>query len=62
MTREEYETTVKEKLYAMRGTSKMLIDAEIEKEKEWFFSFYDNANGNYERAVNLAVSNFGMWV
>ena len=62
MTREEYEDRVKEALYACRGTPRSEIDAEIEKERDWFFSYYENAEGNYERAVYLAIANFSMWV
>lgn len=62
MTKKEYESAVKKRLYECRGASKLEIDAEIEKEKDWFFSYFENANGNFERAVDLAVANFSMWV
>ena len=62
MTRKEYEKRVKKELYECRGASKLQIDAEIERNKEWFFSYYDEADGDFEHAVDLAVANFSMWV
>jgi len=62
MTRAEYEKRVKEELYKVRGASKILIDAEIERNKKWFFSYYDEANGDFEHAIDLAVANFSLQV
>lgn len=62
MTREDFEKRVKEELYECRGASKFEIDAEIERNKDWFFSYFDEANGDFEHAVDLAVANFSMQV
>ena len=62
MTKAEFEKKVKERLYKESGASGIEIDAELEKEKQWLYSFYDKADGNFERAVSLAAANFGMWV
>jgi hypothetical protein len=62
MTRKEYEKQVKERLYACRGASKLEIDAEIERNKKWFFSYYEEAGDDFKHAIDLAVANFSMMV
>ena len=69
MTKKEYEKKVKEILYDRfkNSRTKEYIDKEIEKEKEWFFSFYEETKDEDYKytddyAINLAVTNFSMWL
>ena len=69
MTIQEYENRVKLELYNHFKDSrdKDYIDSEIEKEKDWFYSYYyDTQKENWkyddEYAIKMAVANFIMWL
>ena len=69
MTIQEYENRVKLELYNHFKDSrdKDYIDSEIEKEKDWFYSYYyDTQKEDWkyddEHAIKMAVENFIMWL